>query len=108
MLCVQWPLAIGLADRSLKRSRLIAARYRAVPGRGRGLADEPLEEGKGHVADLAPAAVDDEGVGPEPPRGMLAHLAYRTESGLREVEVWQAKDDSEGREHDRIHPPSTP
>ena len=108
MFCVQWPLAIGLADRSPKRRRLLAARYRAVLGRGRGLADEPLDEREEDVADLAPAAVDDEGVGPEPPRGMLAHLAYRTETGLRYVEVWQAKDDSEGREHDRVHPPSTP
>ena len=45
-----------------------------------------------------------EGLGPQRPPGLIAHLAYRTESGLRYVEVWQAKDDWEAFEHDRLHP----
>jgi hypothetical protein len=45
-----------------------------------------------------------EGIGPHRPPGLIAHLAYRTESGLRYVEVWQAKDDWEAFEHDRLHP----
>jgi len=44
------------------------------------------------------------GIGPEYPPGLIAHLAYRTESGLRYVEVWRAKDDWEAFEHDRVHP----
>ena len=45
-----------------------------------------------------------EGLGPQRPPGLIAHLAYRTESGLRYVEVWQAKEDWEAFEHDRLHP----
>ena len=45
-----------------------------------------------------------DGIGPERPPGLIAHLAYRTETGLQYVEVWQAKDDWEAFEHDRIHP----
>ena len=45
-----------------------------------------------------------DGIGPERPPGLIAHLAYRTETGLRYVDVWQAKDDCEAFEHDRIHP----
>src|SRR5205823_5444834 len=45
-----------------------------------------------------------EGIGPQRPPGLIAHLAYRTESGLRYVEIWQAKDDWEAFEHDRVHP----
>jgi hypothetical protein len=45
-----------------------------------------------------------DGVGPQRPPGLIAHLAYRTQTGLRYVEVWQAKDDWEAFEHDRVHP----
>jgi hypothetical protein len=45
-----------------------------------------------------------QGLGPQRPPGLIAHLAYRTESGLRYIEVWQAKDDWEAFEHDRLHP----
>ena len=45
-----------------------------------------------------------DGIGPQRPAGLIAHLAYRTDSGLRYVEVWQAKDDWEAFEHDRLHP----
>jgi hypothetical protein len=44
------------------------------------------------------------GIGPERPPGLIAHLAYRTENGLRYVDVWQAKDDFEAFEQDRLHP----
>jgi hypothetical protein len=45
-----------------------------------------------------------DGIGPEQPPGMIAHLAYRTEGGLRYIDVWQTKDDWEAFEHDRLHP----
>ncbi len=44
------------------------------------------------------------GIGPERPTGLIAHLAYGIENGLRYVEVWQSKDDWEAFEHDRLHP----
>jgi hypothetical protein len=45
-----------------------------------------------------------EGIGPEYAPGLNAHLAYRTETGLRYIEVWEAKDDWDAFEHDRVHP----
>ena len=45
-----------------------------------------------------------DGIGPQRPPGLIAHLAYRTETGLRYVDVWRAKDDWEAFEHDRVHP----
>ena len=45
-----------------------------------------------------------DGIGPQRPPGLIAHLAYLTDSGLRYVEVWQAKEDWEAFEHDRLHP----
>jgi hypothetical protein len=45
-----------------------------------------------------------DGIGPQRPPGLIAHLAYRTEAGLRYIEVWQAKDDWEAFVHDRLHP----
>src|SRR5258708_35616190 len=45
-----------------------------------------------------------DGIGPEPAPGMIAHLAYRTETGLRYLDVWQSKDDWDAFEHDRVHP----
>jgi len=44
------------------------------------------------------------GIGPEHAPGQIAHLAYRTENGLRYVEVWETKDDWDAFEHDRVHP----
>jgi hypothetical protein len=44
------------------------------------------------------------GIGPEPAPGMIAHIAYRTDTGLRYLDVWQTKDDWEAFEHDRLHP----
>ena len=45
-----------------------------------------------------------EGIGPERAPGAIAHLAYRTETGLRYVDVWETKDDWEAFEHGRVHP----
>ena len=45
-----------------------------------------------------------EGIGPQRPPGLIAHLAYVTETGLRYIDVWQAKDDCDAFEHDRVHP----
>jgi hypothetical protein len=35
---------------------------------------------------------------------MIAHLACRTEAGLRYVDVWQTKNDFDAFEHGRLHP----
>jgi hypothetical protein len=45
-----------------------------------------------------------DGVGPERPPGLIAHLAWRIEGGLRYVDVWQSKDDQEAFEENRLHP----
>jgi hypothetical protein len=45
-----------------------------------------------------------DGLGPQIPPGMIAHLAYRTEAGLRYVDVWQTKNDLDAFEHGRLHP----
>ena len=45
-----------------------------------------------------------EGIGQQRPPGLIAHLAYRTDTGLRYVEVWQSEDDWKAFEHDRLHP----
>ena len=45
-----------------------------------------------------------DGIGPDRPPGLIAHLAYRTDGGLRYVDVWQTKDDWEAFEHGRVHP----
>jgi hypothetical protein len=45
-----------------------------------------------------------EGPGPELPSGMIVHLAWRTESGLRYVDVWRSRDDCEAFVENRLHP----
>ena len=45
-----------------------------------------------------------EDIGPQRPPGLIAHLAYRTDAGLRYVEVWHSEDDWKAFEHDRVHP----
>ena len=45
-----------------------------------------------------------DGLGPERPDGLIAHLAWRTESGLRYVDAWQSKDDLEAFTENRLHP----
>jgi hypothetical protein len=44
------------------------------------------------------------GIGPRRPPGLIAHLACRTDTGLRYVEVWQTEDDWKAFEQDRLHP----
>ena len=45
-----------------------------------------------------------EGLGPEQPPGLIAHLAWRTDAGLRYVDVWESKDDYEAFTESRLHP----
>jgi len=45
-----------------------------------------------------------DGLGSDRPAGLIAHLAWRTESGLRYVDVWQSKDDYAAFEESRLHP----
>jgi hypothetical protein len=49
-----------------------------------------------------------EGLGPERPPGLIAHLTLQIENGLRYIDVWQSKDDfeafAEGRLHPVVHP----
>ena len=42
--------------------------------------------------------------GPARPPGLIAHLAWRTEGGLRYVDVWQSKDDYHAFAENRLHP----
>jgi hypothetical protein len=45
-----------------------------------------------------------EGLGPERPPGLIAHLTLRIENGLRYIDVWQSKDDFEAFAESRLHP----
>jgi heme-degrading monooxygenase HmoA len=45
-----------------------------------------------------------EGLGAARPPGLIAHLAWRTDAGLRYVDVWQSKDDWEAFTEQRLHP----
>jgi hypothetical protein len=45
-----------------------------------------------------------EGLGTELPPGLIAHLAWRTESGLRYVDVWRSREDHEDFAETRLHP----
>jgi hypothetical protein len=45
-----------------------------------------------------------DGIGPKPAPGFIAHLAYKTEAGLRYIDVWETKEDCDAFEHDRLHP----
>ncbi len=45
-----------------------------------------------------------EGLGPDRPPGLIAHLAWRTESGLRYLDVWESEDDNEAFTESRLHP----
>lgn len=44
------------------------------------------------------------GVGPDLPEGLLSHVAYRTESGLRYVDVWRTEADWDRFVERRLHP----
>jgi hypothetical protein len=45
-----------------------------------------------------------EGRRPQRPDGLIAHLAWRTDTGLRYVDVWQSKDEYEAFAEHRLHP----
>jgi hypothetical protein len=45
-----------------------------------------------------------DGLGPEQPAGLIAHLAWRTDTGLRYVDVWRSKDDHEAFAENRLPP----
>ncbi len=45
-----------------------------------------------------------EGIGTQRPDGMIAHLAWHTDTGLRYVDVWQSKDQYEAFAEQRLHP----
>jgi hypothetical protein len=45
-----------------------------------------------------------QGLGPERPPGLIAHLAWNTEGGLRYVDVWESKDDHDAFTENRLHP----
>ena len=45
------------------------------------------------------------GLGPEPPQGLIIHLACeRPEGGLRYVDVWETKEDCDRFTDERLHP----
>lgn len=46
-----------------------------------------------------------DGLGPEVPEGLVAHLAIeRPEGGLRYVDIWESKDDWDRFVEERLHP----
>jgi hypothetical protein len=59
---------------------------------------------RGHRGGGVAAFGEQQGLGPERPPGLIAHLAWRTETGLRYVDVWQSKDDHEAFAENRLHP----
>jgi hypothetical protein len=46
-----------------------------------------------------------DGLGSEPPKGMIAHLAIqRPEGGLRYIDVWESEEDWDRFAEERLHP----
>jgi hypothetical protein len=45
-----------------------------------------------------------DGVGSERPPGLIAHLAWHIDGGLRYLDVWRSKDDQQAFTEDRLHP----
>lgn len=46
-----------------------------------------------------------QGLGTEPPKGMISHLAIeRPEGGLRYIDVWESEEDFERFADERLHP----
>ena len=46
-----------------------------------------------------------EGLGDEPPAGLIVHLAVeRPEGGLRYIDVWESEDDADRFGEERLHP----
>ena len=44
------------------------------------------------------------GLGPDSPDGLIAHLAYRIDSGLRYLDVWRSQEDCKRFVEERLHP----
>ncbi|MFF3616764.1 hypothetical protein [Streptomyces sp. NPDC002580] len=45
-----------------------------------------------------------EGLGPDKPRGLVAHLVHRTPGGLRYTDVWESEADWKRFVEERLHP----
>ncbi len=46
-----------------------------------------------------------EGLGDDPPKGLIVHLAVeRAEGGLRYIDVWESEEDSDRFVEERLHP----
>jgi hypothetical protein len=46
-----------------------------------------------------------EGLGTEPPQGLISHVVIeRAEGGLRYVDIWESEDDWDRFAEDRLHP----
>jgi hypothetical protein len=46
-----------------------------------------------------------DGLGPEPPAGLIVHLAFeRPEGGLRYLDVWESQADADRFTEERLHP----
>jgi hypothetical protein len=46
-----------------------------------------------------------EGLGAEPPKGLISHIAIaRPEGGLRYIDVWESEEDWDRFAEDRLHP----
>jgi hypothetical protein len=46
-----------------------------------------------------------DGLGEEPPKGLIIHLAIeRPEGGLRYIDVWESEEDSDRFAEERLHP----
>ena len=46
-----------------------------------------------------------EGLGDEPPKGLIAHIAVeRPEGGLRYFDAWESEDDWDAFREERLHP----
>lgn len=46
-----------------------------------------------------------DGLGDEPPKGMIAHIAIeRPEGGLRYIDVWESEEDWDRFAEERLHP----
>lgn len=46
-----------------------------------------------------------DGLGDEPPKGLIAHIAMeRPEGGLRYMDVWESEDDWDRFAEERLHP----
>ena len=44
------------------------------------------------------------GLGADRPKGLIVHLAYQTDNGLKYLDVWDCKEDFDAFAADRLHP----